>query len=67
MLQPRAWKGTRRAACWLCWLIQNPFSQLINHIFSISMTMCILAQALMYHLTGGNAREMRKFGTGLLY
>jgi hypothetical protein len=24
-------------------------------------------QALMYHLTGGNAREMRKFGTGLLY
>jgi hypothetical protein len=24
-------------------------------------------QDLMYHLTGGNAREMRKFGTGLLY
>ena len=30
-------------------------------------TACCMAQDLMYHLTSGNAREMRKFGTGLLY
>lgn len=28
---------------------------------------CATMQAVMYHLTGGNAREMRKFGTGLLF
>lgn len=74
MPQRLAWRDTRCAACCIeaaakCYFgNRSSLATAMHHTVSdLLPTACCTAQDLMYHLTGGNAREMRKFGTGLLY